>query len=322
MSGLLADPRAAVARVPFTCGELVQGTEASGTFLVSCPIDRYAEVYAVVDDSGTASGPADRPKALAAARRTLASLDRPALGVRLRVRSDLPVGRGFGTSTADVVGAIAATARALDVDFAPEEIARLAVAVEPSDGTMFPGLAVFEQATASHSEVLGPAPALAVVVLDFGGTVDTIAHHGRQPAVSPGQARVARRALDLVRRGVRTGDPAAIGAAATLSAIANEPVLPKPALIEALELAACLGGFGVCAAHSGTALGLLLPPDREIVGRAVAAARRTLSGLVAAWPTRLVDGGVRISPGDVRVVPGDGVEPPPRESATVPAPRR
>ena len=309
-------PRTAIARVPFTCGELVQGTDADGgAFLVSCPIDRAAEVRATVDGSGITGGPAGRPKALAAARRTLVALGCGSLGVRLEIRSDLPVGRGFGTSTADVVGAIAATARALGEELAPEAIARLAVAIEPSDGTMFPGLALGDGQTGNRWEVLGPAPALGVVVLDFGGAVDTIAHHARWPAASPGLTALQARALDLVRRGVRGVDPAAIGAGATLSALANEALLPKPALVETLELAACLGALGVCAAHSGTALGLLLPPEPALAARAVAAARRSLPGLVDVWPARLVDGGVR-------VVPSPGTGPPRSVCSAAPTTRR
>lgn len=290
--------RAAVARVPFTCGEFVQGTGAGGGFLVSCPIDRYVEVCATVDDTGVASGPPARPKALDAARRTLTLLGCDSLGVRLEIRSDLPVGRGFGTSTADVVGAIAATASALGEDLASEAIARLAVAIEPSDGTMLPGLAVFEHRTGDRWELLGPAPALAVVVLDFGGAIDTVDHHARRRVVSPGTTTLQQRALDLVRRGVRTANPVAVGAGATLSAIANEAVLSKPALSEALKIAARLGAVGVCAAHSGTALGLLLPPEPTLVARAVAAAWGALPGLVDAWPARVVDGGVRFLPDD------------------------
>lgn len=292
-----ARSRTAVARVPFTCGELVQGTDPDGgAYLVSCPIDRAAEIRATVNEAGLTSGPPDRPKALAAARWTLAALGFRSLGVRLEIRSDLPVGRGFGTSTADVVGAIAATAAALGVPLAPAAIARQAVAIEPSDGTMFSGLAVFDHRTASRWEVLGPAPVLGVVVLDFGGAVDTVAHNARQTAPAPAVRALQARALDFVRRGVRAADPAAIGAGATLSALANEALLAKPALGETIELATRLGALGVCAAHSGTALGILLPPEPALAARAVAAARRSLPGLADVWLARLVAGGVHVLP--------------------------
>jgi L-threonine kinase len=296
-------PRSATAMVPLTCGELVQGTDADGTaFLVSCPIDRTSRVRVTIEEQGVDHGPPDRPRALAAARRTLDALARRSAGrhqpaIRLEIRSGLPVARGLGTSTADVAGAIAATAAALGEHLEPSEIARLAVAIEPSDGTMLPGLALFEGRTGGRWEALGAAPPIAVVALDFGGAVDTIAHHAAGAPSSASLVQVQRLALAQVRRGIATADPGAVGAGATLSALANEVVLPKPALHETLELAVRLGAYGVCAAHSGTALGLLLPPEPELVLHALAIARRTLPGLVDTWSSPLASGGVRLSGG-------------------------
>ena len=287
--------RTAVAFVPMTCGELVQGSCHGSPFLVSCPIDRYARVSAEVDATGRTTGPVGRTKAVAAARRTLAQLGHPSLGVRLDVSSDLPVGRGFGTSTADVVGAIVATGRALGRELSPEVIARLAVEVEPSDGTLFPGLAIFDHRQGSRWEMLGRAPELTVVVLDFGGSLDTVAHNA---ALDLGalerRSGLDERALELLRRGVADADPGAIGEAATISTLANQPIAPKPALPAVLAVAARLRAWGVCAAHSGTALGLLLPPDEELAARAMTEARRSVPGLVDIWATRLVDGGARV----------------------------
>ncbi|MFZ5853868.1 MAG: GHMP kinase [Chloroflexota bacterium] len=294
MAELIAT-RSAVAFVPMTCGELVQGICDGSPFLVSCPIDRYARVSAEVDATGRTTGPVGRTKAVAAARRTLAQLGHPSLGVRLDVSSDLPVGRGFGTSTADVVGAIVATGRALGRELSPEMIARLAVGVEPSDSTLFPGLAIFDHRQGSHWEMLGSAPELAVVALDFGGSLDTVAHNA---ALDLGalerRSWLHRRALELLRRGVADADPGAIGEAATISALANQAIAPKPALPAVLAVAARLRAWGVCAAHSGTALGLLLPPDEELAARVVTETRRSVPGLVDAWTTRLVDGGARV----------------------------
>ncbi len=293
-------PRSATALVPLTCGELVQGMDADGrAFLVSCPIDRTSRVRVTIVDQGVDHGPADRPRALAAARRTLDELwgrpdGRHPFGVRIEIRSDLPVARGFGTSTADVAGAIAATAAALGESLGPFEIARLAVAIEPSDSTMLPGLALLEGRMGRRWEALGPVPAIAVVALDFGGAVDTIAHHAAGPLPPPSLVDLQRVALAQVRRGIATADPRAVGAGATLSALANEVLLPKPALHETLEIAARLGAYGVCAAHSGTALGLLLPPEPELVALAVGLARRTLPDLVDAWSSPLAGGGVRV----------------------------
>lgn len=283
--------------VPLTCGELVQGVIGGCPFLVSCPIDRFARVRVTIDATGEVVGPRDRPKAIAAATRTLSSLAHPELGATLEVSSPFSRGRGLGTSTADVVGAIVATAHAVGRMLPPGDVARLAVSVEPSDSTMFPGLASFDYRSGSHWELLGSVPDLAIVVLDFGGSIDTVAYNARLDldAVSRQNSRHAE-ALALLRDGLARRDLAAIGEAATLSARANQPINPKPQLDAVLALAKRVGAFGVCCAHSGTVLGILVPSDerraRDIVGRA----RAAFPELVEAWGARLVDGGARARP--------------------------
>ena len=53
----------------------------------------------------------------------------------------------------------------------PVEIARLALAIEPTDGSLFPGVVVFDHRRGAVYEPLGPAPALDIVVLDFGSKI-------------------------------------------------------------------------------------------------------------------------------------------------------
>lgn len=280
--------------VPLTCGELVQGVVDDHPFLVSCPIDRFARVRVTINSTGEVIGPPNHPKALTAVMRTLRCLKHPDVGVTLEVKPSLPRSRGFGTSTADVVGAIVATARAVGHTLTPEHVARLAASVEPSDSTMFPGLALFDYRNGSHGEFLGPAPALAVVVLDFGGGIDTVAYNARLDlGLVRRQNSLHVQALALLRDGLARRDLAAIGEAATLSACANQPINPKPQLDAVLALTERAGGFGVCCAHSGTVLGILAPPDARYVGDILGRARAAFPELVAGWVAQLVNGGAR-----------------------------
>ena len=280
--------------VPLTCGELVQGVVDDHPFLVSCPIDRFARVRVTINATGEVSGPPDHPKALAAVMRTLRCLKHPDVGVTLEVTSPLPRSRGFGTSTADVVGAIVATARAVRHTLTPEHVGRLAAAIEPSDSTMFPGLARFDYRNGGHGEFLGSAPALAVVVLDFGGGIDTVAYNARlDRELVRRQNFLHVQALALLRDGLARRDLAAIGEAATLSACANQPLNPKPQLDALLALTERAGALGVCCAHSGTALGILVPPDARYAGDIGGRARAAFPELVEAWVAQLVDGGAR-----------------------------
>jgi L-threonine kinase len=287
------EPLASVA-VPATCGELVQGTLDGMPCLVSCPIDRYS--VAQIEQKSTPGWevPGDASKAVAAFYAGLAYLGGMRQGGRLRLISDLPRGRGYGSSTADIGAALYALGQALGRPMAPDQVARLAVSVEPSDGTIFHGLALFDHRDASFHERLGPAPPLSVVVIDPGGEVDTLAFNlmdHRESLVR--LAAQHREAFGLLREGIRTGNCEAVGQAATLSARVHQDILPNPLLEPILAMAREVGALGVCRAHSGTLLGLLLAPGRADLSAVAAFLAGRLPDSVAVSPHRLLDGGPR-----------------------------
>lgn len=287
------DPLASVA-VPATCGELVQGTLDGIPCLVSCPIDRYsiAEIY--LKSTPGWEFPHNAPKAVAALKAGLAYMGGATWAGRLRLLSDLPRGRGYGSSTADIGATLYAMGKALDRPIVPEQVARLAVGVEPSDSTIFPGLALFDHRRNRIHEGLGPAPPLAAVVIDPGGEIDTLTFN-RMNHQEPLRrlASQHREAFGLLGEGLREGDCEAVGRAATISACAHQDILYNPLLEPVLEMAREVGALGVCRAHSGTLLGLLLDPDRADPSAVTALVARRLPGSVTVRPHRLLDGGPR-----------------------------
>ena len=128
------------AALPATCGELVQGLLDGVPCLVSCPIDRYSTATVKLQPEPGWEVPPDAPKAVAALRAGLAYLGEPPGGGWLQLTSDLPRGRGYGSSTADVGATLYALGQGLGRPLAAPEVKRMAVAVEPSDSTIFPGL--------------------------------------------------------------------------------------------------------------------------------------------------------------------------------------
>lgn len=282
------------AALPAACGELVQGTLDGVPCLVSCPIGRYSTAEVCLRPGPGWDVPPDAAKAAAALRDGLAYLGRPELGGRLRLVTDLPRGRGYASSTADIGATLFALGRVMGHPLASDEAARLAVGVEPSDSILFPGLTLFDHRGGSFRESLGPAPSLLVVVLDPGGEVDTLTfnrvdHRGILRRLAPEH----RRAFALLREGLEQRDWQALGEATTLSTRAHQAILPDPLLEPALALAREVGALGVCRAHSGTLLGLLLDPVRADVPAIVDfVANRLPDGVsVACYP--LVDGGPR-----------------------------
>ncbi|MHB1133688.1 MAG: GHMP family kinase ATP-binding protein [Chloroflexota bacterium] len=278
---------------PGTCGELVQGLLGDHQFLVSCPVDRCARVTVTLEPDGgeVVSDPA-YPKAARALHLGLAHLGLRGVRATLHITSSLPRSKGMGSSTADVVGALFALARAAGRTLAPATVASLALAVEPTNSTLFPRLALFDHRAGQLYEDLGEPVPMAVLVLDSGGEVDTIAYNAvDRTALLRRLAPRAEEALALVRDGVRRADPRLLGRGATLSALAHQEVLPKAQLPQVLEAAAELGALGVCVAHSGSVLGVLFPPERwgdaEGARRLVASA----SGLSLLGWQRLIAGG-------------------------------
>ena len=90
--------------------------------------------------SGRVFAPVHAPKARRAVALTLERVAHSDVDASLRLSSPLPRGKGMASSAADV-SAIAATAAALGYkdELTPEEIGRLALSIEPSDG-LNPGI--------------------------------------------------------------------------------------------------------------------------------------------------------------------------------------
>ena len=284
----------ATARAPGSCGELAQGMLDDGYFLVSCPIDMHSTAtVALSRGSGRVDAPADAPKSRQAVSLTLAHYGRHEVDAHLRLSSPLPRGKGMASSTADISASIAATAAALGADMPPREIARFALRIEPSDSVMLPGIALLDHKSGSMVRTLGAPPPMRVVVLDFGGNVDTLAFNGvnRDAALKSLQPELGD-ALALIERGIRCGSAAHIGMGATRSAIANQQLLYKPQLDAVLRLAEDIGAVGVNAAHSGTVLGMLFDDDNSLAENAVSRAWDNLFGIRRIYNRRIVGGGV------------------------------
>ena len=278
--------------MPATAGELVQGMIEGVHVHVSAPIDWYVTAEFVLDE-GPLRAPPGRAKVLAALRALVVSRRLPATG-EARLRSTVPPGKGLGSSTADVGAALFALAAAHGMTLTSEEAARIALTVEPTDGSLFPGIVAFDHREGRWLEMLGEPPPVAIVLLDPGGTVDTVAYNAvDRSAVLRRTESATREALAMARVAVRSGDVALLGAAATLSAQTHQRVLPNPLLGPAIAAAREVGGVGVCLAHSGTAVGILFDARRADPKAARVWLARRLA--CPARLVRLVSGGPRFS---------------------------
>jgi L-threonine kinase len=248
-----------------TCGELVQGVLASGEhFHVTLPIDWRGEVALRVRSApdvtvdGLARGKEKLARALVA---TASLLGTGPVAIEVKSSSTLPVGRGMGSSTADVVAGARALADAVDAVLAPEQLAGIATGIERSDGTMYDGVVAFCPRTGQLLRRYPWHPRFAVVMaippeqvrtesVDFTGKV-ALAPHFEQLLADLDEAAVDR-------------DPFAFADAATRSATLNQPFLVNRLFDELRQRQARLGAAGTVIGHTGTVAGLLFPVDEHV----------------------------------------------------------
>ncbi len=287
--------RRGTGQAPAHHGELVQGVLAGRdgrlrrclTTLLHFPKGSTASF----ESDGSAAlrvEPAFKKKALRAARATLAHLRFPQLGGLLKIYSDIPIGRGMGSSTADCLAAIKAVAAAFGRRLPLEIQSRLVVDSEgASDGIMYPDQAViFAHREGVLLEPLGPLPSFEALGFDSdpdGHGVDTLE---LKPArYSSREIEAFRVVFMALRRGVKLQDAALIGRAATASAVINQRFLPKPRFDELLAIVDRTGCLGLQVAHSGTVLGLLLDNTAADHQARVAQVRRHLAeiGFSTTW---------------------------------------
>lgn len=284
----------AQAQCPASCGEILQGWVLGSEKLVSCPVNWYSSVEI------TAGSPRadERPLTRAMVNQLLAYWQLPARlsqTIRIDCRSTIPVAKGMASSTADIAATAVATARFVGRSLEISELARLCVALEPTDSTFFPGLTLFDHQTAGTQITCKGLPRMELLLLESPVTLTTAAYHRlRRLSLLKENAPKLESAWRMLQQACTENDATLLGEAATLSALASQKILPKPEFNTLLEMVERFGLYGISVAHSGSVAGLLL--DSAI--HDVDAVRWQLKAkkLQAHWPQsyllKMVAGGV------------------------------
>ncbi|HVO55478.1 MAG TPA: hypothetical protein VMT37_13785 [Solirubrobacterales bacterium] len=249
---------------PGTCGELAQGVLSDGTpFHITCPINKSATVQAELRPAERFSVDGLRKhhrKLSLAVKSTAQELDLGPVEVSIRHWSDIDIGKGMGSSTADVVAGIRAIADAAGERLDPTVEGRLAAAIESSDGSMFPGISVVNHQTCELVRSWDWHPEFVIVMLVPTDSVDT------SSIGFDGQLDLASEYDDLlanVDRAIAERSIEAFAQQSTRSAVLNNYFLLNPYASRLAGRLDELGALGLDVGHTGTVCGLLFPNSDE-----------------------------------------------------------
>lgn len=286
-------------KAPGSCGELAQGTMDGKSFLITCPIDVYSEVTVTAHDDGLPLRTGS--KVITAKDKTLQYLQIANDTFHISVTSDLPFGKGMASSSADISATCQSIALSAGKLLSPDEIADIALSIEPTDGIFYPGVMLFDHVKGHIRQSLGNAIPMHIAIFDVGGEIDTLRFNQRSDLEKLNRSKElqVQQAMELIIKGLATQDVSLIGKGATISSLANQNILFKSHLEEIIDIGLSWGAVGVNIAHSGTVVGVLFPMNKmNQCPACVAEINKRCTGVTFLRTAQFISGGLMKQEGD------------------------
>ncbi|WP_186648075.1 GHMP family kinase ATP-binding protein [Fluviispira vulneris] len=239
-----------------TFGELIQGVIHSKPFLVTLPIQKFSCVKYL---EGTILDNRD----IYAKSYRAADILREKLGKKgnysLVILSELTRGKGLASSSADIVATLKAILHNEKYDEESERdlISSICRQVEPTDGVMYSGFNAYYHHDCLLKESLGFIPFEIIGIMEE-GEVDTLKFNSKNIKYSNDELRKFEIIYQQLKFALKIRNTEILGKCATMSAQISQNYLPKKNFDEILEICLANRACGVCVAHSGTAIGIIL----------------------------------------------------------------
>lgn len=247
--------------VPGSCGELAQGIIDGHEVLITCPISWQSKVTVGFSEKEIVEKINYKSYQAVHLLFKKYNIDK---FFSLKIESNLPRGKGMASSSADIAASLKAAADLIGKDITKEEIKEIALAIEPTDGIFLPGIVAFDHVKGGYCDYLGEPPPMTIAVFDCGGEVDTVKFNQRKDLkdLKAKEQLSFLESYELIKEGIKTGNPVLIGKGATISSLANQHILPKKCLEKIILFGNDCGAVGVNVAHSGTVIGILFGEEK------------------------------------------------------------
>ena len=250
---------------PASCGEFVQGILDNEEYLSSYAIDMFsiASLEEKKEDINLGS-----KKSRKAIEKLFEKFNIPieeSKNISLDLKSNIPIGKGMASSTADIGATIKATLSILNKKLNDEEISLIASEIEPTDSIILYKNSIFNPVNGRVKKYLSSFDNGRVIILEPKEILETkiIRSNPNYLNIKLENKSIIKKSFNLLEKGLKNNDLKLIGEACTLSSLANENIHKKPYLNEIIEISESMNAYGVNIAHSGTVIGILIDKNMD-----------------------------------------------------------
>ena len=249
---------------PASCGEFVQGVLDNEEYLSSYAINLFSVATLEEGKEVIHTGPRKSRRAMELVFEKFNIPVDESKKISLNINSQIPIGKGMASSTADIGATIKATLSMLGKSLTGEEISKLAVKIEATDSLLLNRHSIFNPLTADIKKYMGGIDNAKVVILEPDDILDTksIRMTPNYRMYKMQNKEIIKESFSLLDEGLARNNLSLVGKACTYSSLANENIHKKPFLKEIIEISDKFGCYGVNIAHSGTVIGILM--DKEM----------------------------------------------------------
>ncbi|MCX7903342.1 MAG: kinase [Caloramator sp.] len=232
---------------PGSIGEVLQGRVKGKDILVSFPVNLFTQVELVdkaLDD--------DNYKAKEFLKNLLSAWGIEQK-VHFKIKSSIPKGKGFASSTADLCALYHCLLKKFIKAYNQEELIKELVKIEPTDSIIFNRACAFEYKNGGYYEELGEYLEFYVWVFEGEKEVDTIEFN---KSIKTPLADVSD-LFDELKVAINNKDIKTLAQISTESIIRNQNRLFYPILDDCMRICKERGGLGLIGAHSGNMVGII-----------------------------------------------------------------
>ncbi|WP_315116108.1 kinase [uncultured Clostridium sp.] len=242
-----------VVRYPASFGEILQGKISDKDILCSCPINMYTEVRIFKSKDPKLKYNYSKSCTFMESLLREWGEEKYIDILDIEIKSNIPTGKGFASSTADLCGVYHGLLKLFNKEYNPKEIEKHCINIEPTDSIIFNEMTIFDYKKGLYKKGIGEYIEFNILVFEGNKVVDTVQFNSKPlPPLSN-----IEDLIEVFEEGVKYKDIKKIAYCSTESIKRNNERLKYDILDSVLKIKDEIKGYGIIGAHSGDALGII-----------------------------------------------------------------